>query len=204
MRNVELKLDKKLALTIGLPIFGLLIGLIGYLALVSPQKGKSHQAAEQIQALQAQLLAMHQKPPKPISPQAVELFRLVKAMPDTNDMPGILRDLSRLAHSSRVTIQTVQPAAQLPLPFGYGALPLTVALEGKFANVSTFLARMRGQVRIGEKTLRVTGRLLVPNEIQLTSSKNGATVIATLNLDAFVYGVVPPPAPTDTTTTTSG
>jgi Tfp pilus assembly protein PilO len=206
VRNVELKLDKKLALTIGLPVFGLLIGLIGYFVLVSPQNGRSHRATEQVQALEAQLLQLHQKPPKPVSPQAVDLFRLVKAMPDTNDMPGILRDLSRLARSSKVTIQTVTPTAQVPLPYGYGALPLTVALEGKFSNVSTFLARMRGQVRLGEKKLRVTGRLLVPNQIQLTSAKNGATVIATLSLDAFVYGVAPP-APTtttDTTTTTSG
>jgi hypothetical protein len=203
MRNVELKLDKKLALTIGLPVFGLLIGLIGYLALVSPQKSKSHHATEQIQALQAQLLAMHQKPPKPISPQAVDLFRLVKAMPDSDDMPGILRDLSRLARSSKVSIQTVQPAAVMPLPFGYGALPLTVSLEGKFGNVSTFLARLRGEVRIGEKNLYVAGRLLIPNQIQLTSTHDGS-VTATLSLDAFVYGVVPPAAPTDTTTTTSG
>ena len=202
MRNVELKIDKKLGFTIGLPVLGLLIGLIGYFVLVSPQKGKSHRATEQIQALQAQLLELHRKPPKPVSPQAVDLFRLVKAMPDTNDMPGILRDLSRLARSSKVTIQTVTPTAQVPLLLGYGALPLTVALEGKFSNVSTFLARMRSQVRVGEKTMHVTGRLLVPNQVQLTSSKDGATVIATLSLDAFVYGVAPP-APTSTTDTTT-
>jgi Tfp pilus assembly protein PilO len=201
----EIKLDKKLAFMIGLPVFGLLIALIGYFALVSPQNGKSHRATEQIQALQAQLLALHQKPPKPVSPQAVDLFRLVKAMPDTDDMPGILRDLSRLARSSKVSIQTVQPSAQVALPLGYGALPLTVALEGKFGNVSTFLARLRGQVRLGEKKLYVTGRLLIPNQIQLTS-KDGGTVTATLTLDAFVYGVAPPPTPTSTTgtTTTSG
>ena len=203
MRNVELKLDKKLVLTVGLPVFGLLIGLIGYFALVSPQKGKTHRASEQVQALQAQLLALHGPPPKPVSPQAVDLFRLVKAMPDTDDMPGILRDLSRLARVSKVRIQTVQPSVQVPLPVGYAAVPLTVALEGKFGNVSTFLTRLRGQVRVGEKNLYVTGRLLIPNQIQLTS-KDGGTVTATLNLDAFVYGVAPPPAPTSTTETTAG
>jgi hypothetical protein len=205
VRNIELKLDKKLALRIGLPVFGLLVGLIGYFVLVSPQKGRSNRAAAQIQALQAQVLAMHRKPPKPISPQAVDLFRLVKAMPDTDDMPGILRDLSRLARSSNVSIATVQPSEQIPLTLGYGALPLTVALEGKFGNVSTFLARLRGQVRLGERNLYVTGRLLIPNQIQLTSKDDGS-VTATLSLDAFVYGVTPPPAPTSTTdtTTTSG
>jgi len=38
------------------------------------------------------------------------------------------------------------------------------------------------------------------------TSKDGTSVTATLSLDAFVYGVAPPPAPTTTdgTTTTSG
>jgi len=200
VKNVEVKLDKRLALFVGLPAFGLLLGLVGYFMVVSPQKAKSHRAAGQLQTLQAQLLALQQKPPKHASVQAVDLFRLVKAMPDTNDMPGILRDLSRLAHSSKVSIQTVQPAAQVPLTLGYGALPLTVSLEGKFGNVSTFLARLRDEVRIGKKNLRVSGRLLIPNQIQLTSTKDGS-VTATLSLDAFVYGVAPPPPPTLTTET---
>jgi hypothetical protein len=201
-KKIKLKLGLRTGLLIGFPAFGVLLGLIGYFLLVSPQKAKTDRAAVQVQSLEAQLLALHQKPPKQASPQAVDLFRLVKAMPDTNDMPGILRDLSRLARSSKVTIQTVTPAAQIALPTGYGALPLTVALEGKFGDVSSFLAKLRGQVRLGKTTLQVTGRLLVPNQVQLTS-KDGKKVTATLSLDAFVYGVAPPPPPTDTTETTT-
>ena len=203
--NVELKLDRRKAILFGLPIFGLVLGLIGYFLLVAPQKARSHRAVTQLGTLEAQLLALQQKPPKHASVQAVDLFRLVKAMPDTNDMPGILRDLSRLARSSKVTIQTVTPAGQVPLALGYGALPVTIGVEGKFSNISSFLGKLRGQVRLGEKKLYVTGRLLVPNQIQLTS-KDGSTVTATLSLDAFVYGVAPPtppPSATDTTTTTA-
>jgi Tfp pilus assembly protein PilO len=203
VKNAEIKLTKRTVVLFGMPLLGLLIGIAGYFMLVSPQKARSHRADAQLQSLQAQLLALQQKPPKHASVQAVDLFRLVKAMPDTDDMPGILRNLSRLARSSNVSIQTVTPGAQVPLTVGYGALPLTVALEGKFGDVSTFLARLRGQVRLGEKSLYVTGRLLVPNQIQLTSTDHGK-VTATLMLDAFVYGVAPPPAPTTTETTTTG
>ena len=205
-KKIELKLGLRTGLLIGFPAFGVLLGLIGFFLLVSPQKAKTHRAAVQVQSLEAQLLALHQKPPEQASPQAVDLFRLVKAMPDTNDMPGILRNLARLARESHVTIQTVTPAAQIALPSGYGALPLTVALEGRFGAVSSFLASLRRQVRLGKETLQVTGRLLVPNQVQLTS-KDGKQVTATLSLDAFVYGVAPPPPPpTDTneTTTTTG
>ena len=201
--NVELKLGKREVLLFGMPMLGLLLGIVGYFVLVSPQKAKSHHASAQLQTLQAQLLAEQRKPPKQASPQAVDLFRLVKAMPDTNDMPGILRDLDRLARASNVAIQTVTPGAQVPLPSGYGALPVTVALEGTFGEVSAFLTKLREQVRVGKKDLYVTGRLLVPNQVQM-SSKDGKKLTATLSLDAFVYGVVPPaPAATSTTPTTT-
>jgi Pilus assembly protein, PilO len=201
--NVELKLGKREVLLFGLPILGLVLGIAGYFALVSPQKARMHRASAQLQTLQAQLLAEQRKPPKQASPQAVDLFRLVKAMPDTNDMPGILRDLDRLARESNVAIQTVTPGAQVPLASGYGALPLTVALEGTFGDLSAFLTRLREQVRVGTKDLYVAGRLLVPNQVQM-SSKDGKKLTATLSLDAFVYGVAPPvPATTNTSTTTT-
>jgi Pilus assembly protein, PilO len=201
--NVELKLGKRELLLFGLPILALVIGIAGYFALVAPQKARSHRAAAELQTLQAQLLAEQRTPPKQASPQAVDLFRLVKAMPDTNDMPGILRDLDRLARESNVAIQTVTPGAQVPLPSGYGALPLTVALEGTFGDLSAFLTKLRQQVRVGKKDLYVAGRLLVPNQVQM-SSKDGKTLTATLSLDAFVYGVAPPaPATTTTSTTTT-
>ena len=203
--NVELKLDRRKALLFGLPIFGLLIGIVGYFVLVSPQKAKSHTASAQLASLEAQLLAEQKAPPKHASVQAVDLFRLVKAMPDTNDVPGILRNLDRVARASHVSIQTVTPGGQIALPAGYGALPVTVALEGTFSDVSAFLTNLRQQVRLGQKSLYVSGRLLVPNQVQMTA-KDGKTVTATLTLDAFVYGVAPP-APvattTDGTTTTS-
>jgi len=203
--NVELKLDARKAIIFGLPIFGLLLGIVGYFALVSPQKAKSDRASAQLASLEAQLLAAQKTPPKHASVQAVDLFRLVKAMPDTNDMPGILRSLDRVARASHVSIQTVTPGGQIALPTGYGAVPLTVALQGSFTDVSSFLSRLREQVRLGKESLYVTGRLLVPNQVQMTS-KDGKSVTATLSLDAFVYGVAPPPPPattTDGTTTTA-
>lgn len=201
--NAELKLDRRKAILFGLPVLGLLLGLIGYFVLVSPQKASSHKAAVQLQSLEAQLIAEHQLPQRQASVQAVDLFRLVKAMPDSTDMPGILRDLSRLARQSNLAIQTVQPGGQVTLPLGYVAQPVVVSVDGKFGDVSRFLARLRGQVRLGAKTLNVTGRLLVPNQVQISTGKAAGDITATLSLDAFVYGVAPPPASTDTTSTTT-
>lgn len=199
--NAELKLDRRKAIIFGLPLLGLLVGMIGYFALVSPQKAKSHRAEIQLQSLQATLLAEHRLPQKQASVQAVDLFRLVKAMPDTTDMPGIMRDLSRLARQSHVSIQSLQPGAQTTLALGYIAQPIVVTLDGKFGEISRFLARIRGQVRLGEKTLNVTGRLLVPNQVQISTGKTTGAITATLSLDAFVYAAAPPPSATSTDTT---
>jgi hypothetical protein len=187
----------------GLPVLGLLVGLVGYLALVAPQKSEAKRLDSQSQALESQLVTARRPAPKPMSARAADLFRLTKAMPDANDMPGILLDLSRLARASSVTIESVKPSVQVPLTQGYAALPLSVVLSGKFADVSNFLQLLRRQVQIGGKgRLQVDGRLLVANQVQLAST-DGRLLSATLSLDAFVYGVAPPPSSSTTTTTTS-
>ena len=193
-KNVSI--SKRNLLLFGLPILGLMLGLLGNFALVSPQKSKAQQLDTQIQAAQSQiLLAKHPvktKTPaaatKPHSVQAADIFKLSKAMPDSNDMPGILLHLSQLAKATSVSLQSVTPSARVPLTQGYGALPLSVILTGKFDRVAAFLNSLRRQAAINKHGRpRVDGRLLVANGISMTSS-DGRTVSATLKLDAFVYG----------------
>lgn len=189
----------------GVPAVGLLIGALGYFALVAPQKATSHRLDAQIQAAEARPVTGGQPSalPKQPSVHATDLFRLTKAMPDTNDVPGILENLSQLAKESSTTIQSVAPAAIVPLANGYGALPLNIVVSGPFGAVSSFLQHVRQQVALGKTgALHADGRLLVVNDVQLATT-DGSSVSATLSLDAFVYGVTPPPATTTTTTTTS-
>ena len=80
------------------------------------------------------------------------------------------------------------PTPRVALAQGYGALPLSVVVTGKFDRVARFLQRLRQQAAVDKHGRpRVDGRLLVANEISMTSS-DGRTVSATLKLDAFVYG----------------
>jgi hypothetical protein len=211
----KVSLSRRNLLLYGLPVFGLLLGLTGHFALVAPQKAKAQQLQSQLASVQAQVDAASHKPanrvkhPKPKSVDASDLFQLTKAMPDSNDMPGILLDLSKLAAASNVSIASVTPSAIVPLS-GYGALPLSVVLTGKFDQVAGFLRRLRGQVAVRKNGRPdAAGRLFVTNEVQMTST-DGSSVSATLNLDAFVYGAgTPAPAVGATgasgaTTTTTG
>jgi Tfp pilus assembly protein PilO len=198
---VKRPLGTRQLLLIGLPVAGLLLGLAGYLALVSPQKSKAARLSAAIGQVQTALYAAHAPRTKPVPVQAADIFRLVKAMPDTPDMPSLLVDLSRLARESGVNLQSVKPSALTPLVQGYAVLPVTVTVAGTFASVNAFLARMRAQVTAGRR-LHVSGRLLLANELSLSSS--GKTLTATLSLDAYVYGIgAPPPAPPTTTGATT-
>ena len=215
--KTNISISKRNLLLFGLPVLGLVLGLLGNFALVGPQKSQAQRLDSQLQTAQVQLVASHQKPartprpskkPKPQSVQAADIFRLTKAMPDSNDMPGILLHLSQLARASAITLTSVTPTARVPLTQGYAALPLSVVITGKFDHVAGFLQRLRQQAAIGKHgRLRVDGRLFVANQVQMTSS-DGRTVSATLSLDAFVYGAgAPAPAavgPTGAAGTTTG
>ena len=73
-------------------------------------------------------------------------------------------------------------------------MPVVVVVQGKFANVTKFLQLLRQQAIVGANgKLKVTGRLMIANQIALASA-DADGIMATLNLDAFVYGVAPPPA----------
>jgi hypothetical protein len=197
-------ISKERLILYGVPVFGLLIGVVGYFALVAPQQATSHRLDSEIQAAEARPVPGQQaRTPKLPPVHAADIFRLTKAMPDSDDMPGILDHLSQLAQTSSTTIQSVQPAAIVPLTEGYGALPLSVVVAGRFASISNFLQQLRQQVALGKNgDLHVDGRLLVVNDVQLATT-DGISLTATLSLDAFVYGVAPPPTTTTTTTTTT-
>ena len=220
--KTKISISKRNLLLFGLPIFGLVLGLLGNFALVAPQKSQSQRLDFELQVAQSQLAVSQKKPatthvvkPKPVvkkpqSVQAADIFRLTKAMPDTNDMPGVLLDLSAIARSSSVAVQSVTPSAIVALSQGYGALPLSVVISGKFDHVAGFLQRLRQEAAIGKNgRLHIDGRLLVPNDVSMTST-DGRTVSATLKLDAFVYGaglpVAAPVGPTGAAgaTTTTG
>jgi Tfp pilus assembly protein PilO len=194
-------LSRRELLLYGLPVLGLLVGILGYFVFVSPQKAKADHLSSEIDGAQAALIAAHQKPSKPVSPHAVDLFRLTKAMPDSNDVPGLLIDLSRLAHASKVSLQSVKPGTQVPLTLDYAALPIDIVVNGTFTSISDFLQRLRSQVTVHRGKISASGRLLIAKNVQLAPG-DGKSLQATLSLDAFVYGVAPPPAPTPTTTTT--
>src|SRR5207245_1434193 len=139
--------------------FALLILGAGVFLLVLPER---HQAASltkeiastQQQIAQARALA-EQKPAQPI--HVADLFRLVKAMPDRLDMPGILLQLNQTASDSGIEFDSITPS---PATAGanFQIAPIQLEFTGNFYDLNDFLFRLRNLVTVRRSEERRVGK----------------------------------------------
>jgi len=136
-------------LVAALGALALLIAGAGIFVVVLPQRNQASSLNQQLVAAQAALvaarvpLAQHAA----AGPGATDIFRLMEAMPDNDEMPGILYDLSGLAKASSVSLMSVKPSPRVPLAAGYSAIPIVVMVDGSYAGVTKFLHLMRNNVQ---------------------------------------------------------
>ena len=189
---------------------GLLVAVIGYLAVVAPQRSELGKLSSRIEMAQSALVAGQAARASASRPSAVDLYALQRAMPTTDDMPGIMLGLDRLSTLSDVTVDSVQPAPRVALGDGSSAVPLKVVVEGNFTAIESFLERIRNQVVVQAKGPAAAGRLFTVDQIGLSAASGAAsTITATLSLNAFDYGSPPsvsatPGTQAATATTTNG
>ena len=198
----------QLALAAALP---LVLIVAGWLLLVGPQRSKAADVASQREAAETQLVqlqaaAAHAPKPEPI--RVADIFRLVKAMPDREDMPGIILQLNDVAAESGISFNSIVPEGAQAAGSGYEVRRVQLSFSGNFYGLSDFLYRLRSLVGVRGGELEADGRLFTVESLGFAEGKPSFPQIdATLTLDANVYGSgstpVPPVAPTTTTTTTT-
>src|SRR5512133_2328738 len=94
----------------------LAVVLVGWFALVSPQRSKASELDGKISESRTALqLADALNRPDQQRSTAVEARVLVKAMPNETQMSQILRQLSSAAKATRVRVNSVTPLAAAPL-----------------------------------------------------------------------------------------
>ena len=124
--------------------------------------------------------------------EVADIFRLAKAMPSGPDMPGILLELSRIAEETGIEFQSVTPAAS-EVVGGFQNVPITLAFDGNFYELSDFLFRLRTLVGVRAGELRAAGRLFAVESISFAESPKGfPELVATLSVVAYVYGTDAP------------
>jgi Tfp pilus assembly protein PilO len=195
----------------GLVGAGVLVAIIGYVAVVAPERARIGSLSSQISAAQTAFVSAQAARATARHASAVELYGLQRAMPSGDDMPGIVLALDRLSRSTGVTFDSVRPAPRVALGDGSSAVPLTVVIDGKFAAIESFLTRLRKQVTLRKQGPAAAGRLFAVDQVALATSTGAVgKLTATLSVNAFDYGSPPSASATagteaaTATTTTDG
>jgi Tfp pilus assembly protein PilO len=188
----------------------LLLGA-GYMLVVSPQHAQAAKVQTQVAAEQTQIAVRRAQLRKGLRPPEIktaDLFRLARAMPDREDMPGIILTLSQVAREAGIKFQLLEPTtdASTTSSGSYRTVRLHLLFNGDFYGLSDFLYRVRNLVAVRDGTLDASGRLFNVDTVTFnTSAASFPQISADLDLDAYVYAAQAPTtsAPPTTTTTTT-
>ena len=213
MRRKKLPKSTAIALIVG---GDLVLLLLGWFMLVSPQRATARSTATAVQAAEVQI---EQARAPVVAPTAVTqpkqpeirtayLYKLSKAMPTTTDMPNLLLELTQVVRSAGVQLQQISPTPTDPTT---GATAITLSVSGDFYSVTDLLYRLRSLVAVHNGVLDVAGRLFSITSVSLTPSGTGRTLNSSVVLSAYTFGAAAAaaaaaatPVPADTSGSTTG
>lgn len=192
---------------------GAVVLALGMFVFVLPQSHKASKLDNELVSVKTQIVTAKslakQKPEEKI--RAADLFKVVEAMPDDNDMTGVILQLQQTAGQAGVRFDSIQPG-NAETGAGYDIQPIDLSFEGNYFSLTDFLYRLRRLVEVHHGKLDATGRLFSVGKIDFQPADSGfPRISATVTVDAYVYDPVSPSAvpglpPTEgsnTTTTTT-
>jgi Tfp pilus assembly protein PilO len=194
----------------------LILALVGYFLLIKPKQDAAGRLSGEIAALETQVevaLAAQRQPAADESTiQVAEVFQVTKAMPDDDDMPGIILELNSVAAASGIEFLSIAPQSGA-VQVSYTALPINLSFEGNYYDLTDFLFRLRNLVSVRDGELSADGRLYALETLSMSEGPDGfPEIAASLTITAYYYSTAPPPAApvapaapgsTDTTGTTT-
>ncbi len=174
----------------------LLVVLVGWFGVVSPQRSKAAELSVQIDDAESQLAVTQALIRGPLLLQSTAaLATLRMAIPDQVKMSQILRQLSKTSRDSRVRIIGITPQPVVKVGVS-DVVAMNVAIEGRYFGIRDFLRRLRTRANLRGDKVRASGRLFAIDSIQFTGASaatGGGLIQATLVVTAFAFsGTVPP------------
>jgi Tfp pilus assembly protein PilO len=192
-----------------------IVALVAYFVLIRPKRAEAGRLADQIAQLETDVQAakLAARPSEAGTRLKVaDLFELAKAMPDRDDMPGIILELGSIADAAGVSFKSIAP--QTPVQGeGYRSIPISLKFEGNYYDLVDFLFRLRNLVSVDEGKLSSSGRFFTLDTLDM-HEHTLPKIEAILVVSAYVYDpnahstavplpVAPPPTTTGTTTTST-
>ena len=138
-----MKARRRLLAVVGLVAGGLAVLVLGLVLVVQPQRDKVKTLHTQIDQAQTEIVSTQAARTGTSNVGATQIFQLSRAMPFSDDMPGILLSLSRTAAATSTALISVRPSTRMTLPDGSSAVPLQIVLDGSYAGVERFLQQLR-------------------------------------------------------------
>jgi Tfp pilus assembly protein PilO len=178
--------------TLAIAVVGLLLVVTAatWFVLVSPKRNQANSLSSQIQVAQATLNERQITARHAVSKIDQALY-IDRALPDTEAIPQVILQLSRIATSDHVSLNAVTPAA-LAAYSGFNAIPITIIVGGRFFDIEAFLHDLRTQVSTNPQgAISSTGRLFDVQSVTLSTSATPPILSATLALDVFDYSGTP-------------
>ena len=207
-------MKKQVPLTPVVAMALLIVALVAFFVVLKPKMDAASQLDTEIAELETTVAAASRPKPK-VDGQKVEidvadLFLLAKAMPDSDDMPGIILELNTIAGASGIRFVSIQPQPQAVAGV-YRTLPITLTFEGNYYDLTDFIYRLRSLVRVDDGALTANGRLYTLDQIDLHEAEEGfPSIEAVLIVSAYAFGpasaapAAPATPPAATTTTSTG
>jgi hypothetical protein len=206
--------DRRFRLIAALVGINILLIVVGWVALVSPQRHDAATAAASALLAQTQLATLQPGSAQHPTPQpAVHtscIYKLNTALPSQADTPNLIFELQRVAKVSGVKLLGISPQPAQATASGYTVEPINLSLDGKYYAMTQFLHNLRTLVSAGGKCPTAKGPLYSVTAVSISGVGTSGDAPATASIDAFYYGVTAgatapaPPTTTDTTTTTGG
>lgn len=171
---------------------GLIVYTVGFwFMLVAPKRAlagelEAEAASTELAVSSARAAATAPPDTQPIA--VADIFRLAKAMPTDWDMPGIMLELARIADETGIEFQSIAPG-ESTTEGDYQVLPIVLAFDGNFYELSDLLFRLRTLVGVRHGELEATGRLFAVENVDFVESPNGfPDITANLTVNAYVFG----------------
>jgi Tfp pilus assembly protein PilO len=190
----------------------LIVAVVGYFVLIGPKRAEAGRLGEEIESLETQVqtakLAAQPKDAA-VKLRVADLFELTKAMPDRDDMPGIILELNTIAEAAGIEFKAIAPQNHAAGE-AYRSIPIGLTFQGNYYDLTDFLFRLRNLVAVRDGRLDASGRFFTLDAMDMHEGEGGFPLIeAKLTVSAYVYDpnshstalVAPVPGTTVATTT---
>jgi hypothetical protein len=183
---MKVKLTPKVVAALGVVAVAA-VALIGWFALVSPQRSKASNLDRQIADAKTQLVVAQATAHRGSGAKGASALVLSRAMPGELEMPTVLRQLIRTAHHTKVSLDSVTPQAATPLA-DYSTVPMAVVVSGGYFGVQRFLHELRTSAGVVGSHVHASGRLFSVDSVSLAPGQEELPQLsATIQLNVFTY-----------------